>query len=143
MNIRQIAVFVENQPGKLMPIMKILADNDISIMSVCVADTSDYGLVRLIVDKPQTAKEVLKEKGIAVRTTEIVAVELLNVPGGLCRVLEAVAEAGVNIEYIYSFFGGKSGMCYAGMKVDKPAELAEALVAKGMNVLTEEDICSE
>ncbi|MBP5273692.1 MAG: hypothetical protein ILO36_01985, partial [Abditibacteriota bacterium] len=123
MSLVQLTMFIENEAGRLLPLTGALAENGISIKSVCVADTTDYGLVRLIVDKPEEACRALKEKGFSVRRTEIAAVQMENVPGGLHKVVEAVAAAGISIEYMYSFFGGESGMCFAGMKADDTSAL--------------------
>ena len=140
MNIIQLTVFIENEAGRLLPLTGALADNNISIKSICVADTTEYGLVRLIVDQPGKAVKCLKEKGFSVRDTEITAVEMVNVPGGLHKVVEAVSEAGINIEYMYSFFGEKSGMCCAGLKADDTEALTRALTQKGFRVLSQDDI---
>ncbi|MBO4548314.1 MAG: hypothetical protein J5758_03780, partial [Abditibacteriota bacterium] len=137
MNVIQLTIFIENKAGRVLSLTESLAENHINLMSVCVADTSEYGLVRLIVDKPEAARECLKEKGFSVRRTEIIAVELQNVPGSLNKVIRAVADAGLSIEYMYSFFGERSGMCYAALKFDDIAAAEAALSRAGFNILTQ------
>ncbi len=142
MNVIQLTVFIENKVGRVLSLTESLAENHINLMSVCVADTSEYGLVRLIVDKPEAARECLKEKGFSVRRTEIIAVELQNVPGSLNKVIRTVADAGLSIEYMYSFFGELSGMCYAAMKFGDIEAAEAALSRAGFNILSQEELGS-
>lgn len=140
MNVIQITIFIENKPGRLLSVTRFLAERGINLWSLCVADTTEYGLVRLIVDRPDEVCRLLKEKGISVRRTEIVAAELSNSPGGLNRVLELLYANDIDVEYIYSFFGGYSGICYAGFKVSDTEHCTAVLEKNGVKLLKAEDI---
>ena len=108
MRVEQIAVFLENKSGRLAEITRILAESDINIRALSVADTADFGILRLIVDKVDLAKEVLGAGGFTVAKTNVVAVEVPDRSGGLAGVLKAAHEAGLNVEYMYAFVN-KSG----------------------------------
>lgn len=105
MKVKQISVFLENKSGRLAGVTKILGKNQINIRALAVADTSDYGILRLIVNDPAKALSVLKAEGLTVRETEVIAVEIPDQPGGLAGVLKEIEEKGVNIEYMYAFVG--------------------------------------
>lgn len=108
MRVEQIAVFLENKSGRLADISSVLAENNINIRALSVADTVDFGILRLIVDKVDKAKKVLKESGFTVGKTNVIAVEVADQTGGLAAVLKAVESAGLNVEYMYAFVN-KSG----------------------------------
>ncbi|HBG19604.1 MAG TPA: amino acid-binding protein, partial [Desulfobulbaceae bacterium] len=100
MLVEQIAVFLENKSGRLAEITSILADNDINIRALSVADTADFGILRLIVDKVERAKTVLRENGFTVGKTQVIAVEVEDKTGGLANVLQCIKKAGINVEYM-------------------------------------------
>ncbi len=108
MRVEQIAVFLENKSGRLADISSVLAENNINIRALSVADTVDFGILRLIVDKVDEAKKVLKENGFTVGKTNVIAVEVADQTGGLAAVLKTVEAAGLNVEYMYAFVN-KSG----------------------------------
>ncbi len=108
MRVEQIAVFLENKSGRLAEITRVLAKNDINIRALSVADTIDFGILRLIVDKVDEAEKVLKENGFTVGKTNVIAVEVADQTGGLADVLKAVEAAQLNVEYMYAFVN-KSG----------------------------------
>ena len=103
MKVEQISIFLENKPGGLENVTRILRDANINIRTLSVADTSDFGIVRLIVDHVAEAVQVLKENGYTISRTNVVAVEVPDQPGGLHSILEVLAKAGINIEYMYAF----------------------------------------
>jgi hypothetical protein len=103
MKVEQISIFLENKPGGLENVTRILRDANINIRTLAVADTSDFGIVRLIVDHVDEAVRVLKENGYTISRTNVVAVEVPDQPGGLHSILEVLAKAGINIEYMYAF----------------------------------------
>ncbi|MBS7298441.1 MAG: ACT domain-containing protein [Eubacteriales bacterium] len=110
MIIKQISVFVENGVGGISEITKILSDNNINIRSAYVADTAEFGILRLIVTDTKKAEKVLGDSGIAVKETDVIAVEMSDTPGGLGGILDVLSDNGVNIEYLYAFVGkGESG----------------------------------
>jgi len=103
MKVEQISIFLENKPGGLENVTRILRDANINIRTLAVADTSDFGIVRLIVDHVADAVAVLKSNGYTVSRTNVVAVEVPDQPGGLHSILEVLAQAKINIEYMYAF----------------------------------------
>jgi hypothetical protein len=103
MKIHQLCVFAENKPGRLRAPCEVLAKEGLDIVTLCLADTQQYGILRMIVRQWQRAQEVLEAAGFVVKVAEVVAVEVPDRPGGLAGVLRAVEQAGVNVEYMYAF----------------------------------------
>ncbi len=103
MRVEQISVFLENRTGRLAEITRVLGDAGINIRALSLADTSDFGILRLIVNDNEKAKEALKEHGFTVGKTSVVAVEVEDRPGGLNRILEILSKEDVNVEYMYAF----------------------------------------
>ena len=103
MKVDQLAVFLENKSGRLAAITKTLSDNNINIRALSVADTADFGILRLIVDDTEKATRVLKDEGFTVGKAVVIAVEVADRPGGLAKVLGVLHEAGLNVEYMYAF----------------------------------------
>lgn len=101
--LKQLSVFVENRIGKLSEVTTIFRENQINIRAIAAFDSPDFGILRVIVDKPLEAKMLLEAKGFAVKITEVLAIELEDRPGGLDKVLDIIAENGLSINYIYSF----------------------------------------
>jgi len=107
MSLEQISVFVENKTGKLNEVIKVLAANKLDIRAMTVADTAEFGILRLIADDTIATVTALRDAGCIVRQTQVLAVELKDRPGSLAKVLDVLAKAGVGIEYMYAFLGGK------------------------------------
>jgi len=103
MKVEQISVFLENKPGTLAEVTRILGESGVNIRALSLADTKDFGILRLIVNDNEKAREVLGRKGFTVRKTEVVAVEVPDRPGGLGEILKILAEANINVEYLYAF----------------------------------------
>lgn len=103
MKVDQISVFLENKPGTLAEVTRILGEAGVNIRALSLADTKDFGILRLIVNDNEKAREVLDQKGFTVRKTEVVAVEVPDRPGGLADILKILAEANINVEYLYAF----------------------------------------
>jgi len=103
MKVEQISVFLENKPGALAEVTHILGETGVNIRALSLADTKDFGILRLIVNDNEKAKEVLGQKGFTVRKTEVVAVEVPDRPGGLADIMKVLAEARINVEYLYAF----------------------------------------
>ncbi|MDZ4132835.1 MAG: ACT domain-containing protein, partial [Dethiobacteria bacterium] len=101
--IKQISVFLENKSGRLVRVAQVLGEAKINIRGLSIADTSDFGILRMIVDQPDKAIIELKDKGIMATVTEVIAMEVPDNPGGLATILSYMQEAGINIEYIYTF----------------------------------------
>lgn len=103
MKVKQISVFLENRHGRLAEVTKVLGDNNLNIRALSLADTSDFGVLRMIIDHPDQAYMVLKERHYTVRETDVVALEVADQPGGLSGVLELLNAHDVNVEYLYAF----------------------------------------
>ena len=138
MSVKQISVFLENRPGALCEMTKVLADEAIDMRAFSLAETSEFGIARILVKDVYKAVTVLKDADYITSVSEAVAVAIPDVPGGLHSVIKAVADAGINLEYMYCFLGGKSGKAFLVCKVADVAAAESALSAKGA-VLVEQD----
>ena len=138
MEVRQISVFLENKSGQLAHICRIIADAGINMKALNIAETSDYGVVRLITDKPAMTVKVLSDDGLVCRCTDVVAISVPDVPGGLAGVLEIIARKNISIEYMYSMMGN-DGKKHAVM-VFQTAEQSEVFSKAGLDVLSGQDI---
>ncbi|WP_028306592.1 ACT domain-containing protein [Desulfitibacter alkalitolerans] len=139
MVVKQLSVFLENTPGRLRAVTSVLAENNINIRALTLADTSDFGVLRLIVDKPEMAVIILKEKNFTVKLADVIAVEMDDTPGGLDNVLEVLDAREVNIEYMYAFMGAKPKKALVIFRVDKLEEAVESLKAKGIRLIVTEE----
>ena len=117
MKVKQISVFMENKNGRLADITRLLAAKDVSLRAVTIADTADFGILRLIVKNPDFARDILLEAGFTARETDVLAVALDDRPGALAEVMELFEKNKVNIEYLYSVLAGKSGKADVVFKV--------------------------
>ncbi len=108
MFIKQVSIFVENKSGKLYDVIRLLGENNIDISALSIADTSDYGILRLIVDKPKKAVDILRDNDIVVRIDDVIALSVANTPGGLIKALGLLEKEDVDVNYLYAFVG-KSG----------------------------------
>lgn len=142
MRVEQIAVFLENKSGRLAEITRILAENDINIRALSVADTADFGILRLIVDKVDKAKESLRAGGFTVGKTNVVAVEVPDRSGGLASVLKEVNEVGLNVEYMYAFVNKSGENAVLIFRFDEMDKAIEVLRDKGFTLLSGEQICA-
>lgn len=132
MKVEQIAIFLENKSGRLAEITAILAANGINIRAMSLADTADFGILRLIVNDTASAKQILKDNGFTVGTTEVLVAEVQDKPGGLAKVLQIIKESDLNIEYMYAFTQ-KSGD--TGLIIFRFDELDKAI-----NILMQADV---
>ena len=142
MSVKQISVFLENRPGALCEMTKVLADEAIDMRAFSLAETSEFGIARILVKDVYKAVTVLKDADYITSVSEAVAVAIPDEPGGLHSVIKAVADAGINLEYMYCFLGGKSGKAFLVCKVADVAAAESALSAKGA-VLVEQDELAE
>ena len=143
MTLNQISVFLENKPGQMQILTNVLAQNKINMRALSLAEASDFGIVRIIVDDLAAASEVLKNEGFIYTVTKVLGVAIPDEPGGLNRVLHVLSEGGVNIEYMYAFLGGKR-MQHATMifHVQDPAAAVAALDNQSISCITQEDLSS-
>ena len=135
MKLNQLSVFLENKPGRLSHPCKALAEAGINISTLSLADTQQFGIMRLILRDWEKALDVLKAAGCVVKVTEVVAVEVPDRPGGLQGILEAVEAEGVNIEYMYAFTFRSGDKAVLVFRFDEPDQAIAALQAKGVSVL--------
>lgn len=140
MKVSQISVFLENKSGRLAEVAKLLADNGINIRALSIADTSDFGILRLIVDNPEKAAAVLRDSGLAVSLTDVIAVRMKDKPGGLSEVVQILSEANINIEYMYAFVTRSNEQAVVVLRVEQLDEAIAALVFHGTKLLTGEDL---
>lgn len=140
MAIRQISVFVENKPGRLAEITGFLAEGGVSIRAFSIADTTDFGILRLIVSDTQKAAEVLKAAGVAVSITEVVGISIPDVTGAFAKVVKVLADAGENVEYAYAFLTPEAGHAYVIVRVDDNAVATAVLKENGIAVIDEDSI---
>ncbi len=141
MTLKQISVFVENKPGKLQLLTDVLANNNINMRALSLAETSEFGIVRIIVDDIENASGVLSEEGFVYTVAKVLGVAIPDEPGGLNRVLHMLSEEKINVEYMYAFLGGKSAdHAYMIFRVQDAESAVEALMAKGVNCITQENL---
>ena len=141
MTLNQISVFVENKTGKLQLLTDALAKNNINMRALSLAETSDFGIVRIIVDDVEAAAAVLKEEGCIYTVTKVLGVAIPDEPGGLNRVLHVLSAGGVNVEYMYAFLGGKDALhAYMICHVQDPAAAVAVLADKGIACIAQADL---
>ncbi len=138
MNIKQISVFVENKKGRLAEITEALAKAKVDIRALSIADTTDFGILRLIVDKPDEAAAALKELGVTVSITNVIAIGIEDAPGAFSVPMRLLADAGIDVEYMYAFITRKSERAYVILRVNDNDIAAKILVDKGVELLDEE-----
>jgi len=135
MKVEQISIFIENKSGRLAEITRILGEAGINIRALSLADTSDFGILRLIVNDGVKANAVLKEKGFTVNMTEVVAVEVPDRPGGLSAILQALDRDAINVEYMYAFVERCGGNAVIIFRFDETDKAIDALKAQNFNML--------
>lgn len=141
MSIKQISVFLENRPGTMMAMTDLLAAKNVDMRALSLAEASDFGIVRLIVDDVYAASNILKEEGFVYNITPVLGVRIPDEPGGLNKVLQVLSAANVNVEYMYAFLGGASTKhAYMIFRVQDRKSAAAALRSKGIQLVDQEHI---
>ena len=140
MNIHQISVFLENRTGQLAEITRLLADNHVDIRALSIAETADYGLVRMIVDDSHKASAILLEHGDILSMTPVWAVEVPDRPGGLADVLGVLAENHVDVEYMYSLFTHREGNAYMVMRISDEPKFLSTLGDRKIRLMTSSEL---
>jgi len=135
MHAQQISIFLENKAGRLAEVTGILAEAKVNIRALALADTSDFGVLRLIVDDNQKAESVLKQGGFTVSKTDVVAVEVSDRPGGLHHILDLLQSAGINVEYMYAFVQHSGTNAVMIFRFDQTEEALKVLAADGLKVI--------
>lgn len=137
---KQLSVFLENKAGRLSSVTRALGEAGINIRALSIADTSDFGILRIIVNDPERAYKILKEAGFTVSETEVIAVRVQDSPGGLASVLEQMSEANLNIEYLYAFLGTSEDDALVIFKVEDIKKARIAFTEKGIQFLEEKEL---
>jgi len=140
MKVEQISVFLENKAGRLAEVTRTLGDAGVSIRALSLADTTDFGILRLIVDQYDRAREVLKAKGFTVGMTEVVAIEVPDRPGGLASVLQVLSQAGVNVEYMYAFVQHSGKNAVIIFRFDNLDDAIKILQQEGIHIYSGEEV---
>lgn len=135
MKIKQLSIFIENQPGRLYKALDILAQEDINIRALSLADTSEFGILRLVVNSPQKGMEILKKNNFIVKLTDIVAVELNDSPGGLTKVLKILKDKNVDLEYLYAFTHDKTSQAILLLHTKDLDEMIEVLESNNVKLV--------
>ena len=135
--IKQISVFVENKSGRLSDILNVIGKNGIDISALSIADTTDFGIVRMIVNDPDKAAEILKSNNLVVKVTDVIALAVADKPGGLAGEIEKLKNAGISIEYMYAFANGSDAA--AVLKSDDPEKVVSILKESGFDVYSADE----
>lgn len=141
MSVKQISVFIENKTGKLAEVTDYIAKHNINLRALSVADTQDFGILRIICENHNEAVDALRDGGFVITETEVLAVEISDKPGSLAKILKILAEAKVVVEYTYAFLSVKNaGHAYMIFRVDDNAVAAASLVAEGVQVASDSEL---
>jgi len=133
--VEQLSVFLANEHGRLAKMCRLLGDAGLNMHALVVADTEEYGVARIICDRPHTARGVLEREGFAVSVTRVIAAEVPDRPGGLASILETLDDAGINVEYLYCFLKPDSSTAVDILRVEDAEHAAEALANTGVELL--------
>ncbi len=142
MKVEQISVFLENKSGRLADVTKVLAEAGINLRALSLADTADFGILRLIVNDIERAKQVLKDNSFTVGRTEVVAVEVEDKPGGMAKILGVLDKGGINVEYMYAFVQKSGEHAIIIFRFDALDKAIEVLQRAGIRILKGEEVLS-
>lgn len=140
MLIKQISVFLENKSGRLAEVTRVLGQNNIDISALSIADTTDFGILRLIVNNPDTAEKVLKDNDFTVSSTNVIGISVEDKPGGLNKALNVLENNEIGIEYMYAFVGKSSDQAMVIIRVDDSDKAIDILNNNGIKVLSSESV---
>lgn len=138
--IKQISVFVENKSGRLSDILNVIGKNGIDISALSIADTTDFGIVRMIVNDPDKAAEILKSNNLVVKVTDVIALAVADQLGGLAGEVEKLKNAGISIEYMYAFIGKSDKGALVIVRVENPEKALEVLKDENVTVVSPEEV---
>ena len=141
MSLKQLTVFVENKQGRLVSITETLSEHNINIRALSIAETEDFGILRLIVNDSKKAEEILKNEGYLIKITDVVGVKIGDQPGKLSDALKVLDENKINMEYLYAFMSRTEKHAYVVIRVEDNSAAETALLNKGFKIITEADIC--
>lgn len=140
MSLKQLTVFVENKQGALVMITDTLAAHHINIRALSIADTRDFGILRLIVNDNETAIKILSDQGYLIKTTDVVGVKIGDAPGKLSQALEVLDKANINMEYLYAFMARTEKHAYVVLRVADNVAAENALENAGFHLITDDDV---
>lgn len=140
MSVKQISIFIENKKGSLAEVTKFIADKKINLKALSIADTQDFGILRIITDKPDEARDMLKNEGYTVTATSVLAVELADAPGSMASILSVLSENNVSVEYTYAFMSTVENKAYMIFRVDDNDKATKTLIAANIPVINQQDI---
>ena len=140
MSLKQLTVFVENKQGSLVDITDTLAEKNVNLRALSIADTQDFGLLRLIVNDNDTAVAALSDKGYVLKVTEVVGVKIGDQPGKLSKALSVLAQAGINVEYLYAFMARTEKHAYVVLRPTDNVAAEKALEDAGFHLITDADV---
>ncbi|MEJ5284936.1 MAG: ACT domain-containing protein [Brevinematales bacterium] len=138
--VKQVSVFLENRAGRIYDVCNLLGKNGINIRALSVADTSDFGILRLILDNPDKAIKILKEEKFTVSSTDVVAIEISDKPGGLAEILKIFDENSINVEYMYAFLAKIPEKAILIFRFDNTEEVIEKLKKKNVKLISSEEL---
>lgn len=138
--VKQVSVFLENRAGRIYDVCNLLGKNEINIRALSVADTSDFGILRLILDNPDKAIKILKDEKFTVSSTDVVAIEISDKPGGLAEILKIFDENSINVEYMYAFLAKIPEKAILIFRFDNTEEVIEKLKKKNIKLISSEEL---
>lgn len=141
MAIKQLTVYVENKKGAMVSVTDVLSKNNVNIRALSIAETQDFGILRLIVNDEETAMKALQEKDYLVKAINVVGVKIGDAPGKLTAALNVLDKANINVEYLYAFMARTEKHAYVVLRVEDNAAAEAALEDAGFHLITEADIC--
>ena len=140
MFIKQLSIFIENKVGRLQAIMDTLSENDINIRALSIAETTEFGILRIITPDVEKAKKVLREVDVISKITDVIAVYIDDRAGGLAKMLKAITDAEINVEYMYAFLGRQEGKALMVLKADDEAKAEKVLAENNIPMTSQSDI---
>lgn len=140
MLVKQISVFLENKSGRLAEVTRTLGDNGIDICALSIADTTDFGILRLIVNKPEEAEKILGDNEFTVSCTSVIAISVEDKPGGLAKALAVLQENNISIEYMYAFVGKNGNSAFVIIRVERPEEAVKTLAGCDITLIPSQQV---
>lgn len=137
---KQLSLFLENKSGRLAEVTRIIADVNVDILAMSIADTTNFGILRLIVDDIDKAAKALQANGLAVKISDVIAIEVPDKPGGLANVLQIIDQANIGIEYMYAFIGKNSSVAHVILKIKDAEKVTSILKEKGIKLISSDCI---
>ena len=141
MAIKQLTIFIQNKKGTVASVTEILSKNNVNLRALSIAETQDFGILRLVVNDNETAERVLTENGYLIKNIEVVGVKIGDEPGQLTSALNVLDYAGINVEYLYAFMARTEKHAYVVLRVEENDEAEGVLVNAGFKLITQADIC--